>query len=114
MTSFSSQEASDLKTKEKAAPAKPRKRIANEAGLQPSHNRASSEGRNYKFYEDIVSFEDEGGEKEEKERDYQIVGDQVMEDKRKKGMVNGTSTNFYSSSGKKGKMLHVVAFSGLQ
>jgi hypothetical protein len=38
----------------------------------------SSEGKNYKFYEDIVSFEDGGGSiVEDKEKEYQLIGDDL-------------------------------------
>jgi hypothetical protein len=39
----------------------------------------SSEARNYKFYEDIVSFEDNGGPTKGKEHDYQMIGDKVKD-----------------------------------
>ena len=46
---------------------------------------ASGEGKNYKFYEDIVSFED-NGEKPREEQEYQLIGDDF-----KKVYVNETN-----------------------
>jgi hypothetical protein len=42
-------------------------------------NRAiSNEGKNYKFYEDIVSFEDDGvSNVADKEKEYQLIGDDL-------------------------------------
>ena len=50
------------------------------AGLpeKGSKKSMSSESKNYKFYEDIVSFEDDGGrkvEEHEHEQEYQLIGD---------------------------------------
>ena len=47
----------------------------------------SSESKNYKFYEDIVSFEDDGGRTiGGKEQDYQLIGDDFQ-----KVFINSTS-----------------------
>jgi hypothetical protein len=76
----------ELKAKDGAKPAQTGtnnkdNKIGESSEFKPLTSTDSNEGRNYKFYEDIVSFEDNGDQVSGPDQAYQMIGEEVKQEK---------------------------------